>query len=369
VESHGAAARRQASPPIPGPSADAAQPACRLGEIPLSSPFLLAPMAGYTDRSFRRICRELGAGLVYTELASADGLYYGGRKTWEILESDDRERPLGAQLFGVDTDRLVHAAREIGKTGRFDLVDLNMGCPVRKIVRRGAGAAMLRDPGLVESYVARLVGAVDLPITAKLRTEWEPGDGAGLAAARAAERGGATAVAMHARGRRRRHRGAADLDALARVREELRIPVIGNGGIRVARDALEMMRRTGVAAVMIARGALGYPWIFREAVALSRGREIGRPSLEERRAMILRHYDLTLEAYATRSRRNPEFAASVHFRKHAIAYFQRLPGYTEFAPRVRLLVDRDSTRREIEQQLVSIETARHGKASSDTTPR
>ena len=164
-------------------------------------------------------------------------------------------------------------------------------------------------------------------------------------------------MTVHARAWQRRHRGEADLNALARVRERLGIPVIGNGGVRVAQDALDMMTRTGVAAVMIARGALGYPWIFRETAALQEHRPVEPPSLDEWRSVILRHYGLTLEAYATRSRRDPEFAATVHFRKHAIAYFKRLPEYTCFAPCIGSLVDRDSTQNEIGRQFERVEAA------------
>ncbi len=323
----------------------------RLGDLEPANPFLLAPMAGYTDQAFRKICRGLGAALVYTEVVSADGLHYGGRKTFHLLQADPSERPLGVQIFGADDDRLVEAARRVERLERFDLLDLNMGCPVRKIVRKGAGAAMLRDPERIAVSVRRVVESVDLPVTVKMRSGWERDDEAGLEAARAAASAGAAAVTMHARPWRRKHRGEADWEILRRLAGELPVPLIGNGGVRTAADAVRMLEETGVQAVMIARGAIGYPWIFRESVDRWRGREPVPPTLEEIRETMLRQIDLTCRMFEERERPDPEKNAAIHFRKHAIAYFKRLPGYREFAPRVRKMVDRESARREVIEQI------------------
>ena len=242
----------------------------KLGALQLPKRYFLAPLAGVSDWPFRLLCREMGAAIAHTEMISSHGLVHGGDQTLTYLERPVEERPFAIQVFGHDADVLAAGARvAVEKYGPVDAVDINMGCPVRKVCCHGAGAAMLKDPVVVERTVRKVVDAVQpLPVTVKLRAGWDEEHRNAPEAARACEQGGAVAVGLHPRTRAQMYRGRADWDLIRRTKEAVGISVWGSGDLFTAEAALRMLRETGADAARIARGACGYPWIFRELLAL-----------------------------------------------------------------------------------------------------
>lgn len=287
------------------------------GFIP-ETPFFLAPMAGFTDFAFRNICGEMGASLLYTEMVSAKGLCYNDRRSMELLELTEG-KPTGFQIFGSEPDFLARAAEKLDPLGNV-LLDVNMGCPVPKIVKNGEGSALLRDPELIYRIILALKNATDKPVTAKIRTGIQDApEDAYLSAAQAIEEAGAAAIAVHGRTREMYYSGACDRGAIRRVAETVSIPVIGNGDIRSYADAKSMMEETGCDYVMIGRGALGNPWIFRELTAGLKGEPFTPPTAEEKRAMMIRHYR-AMEAD------KGEYTAVREMRKFTPRYLKGSPG-------------------------------------------
>jgi tRNA-dihydrouridine synthase B len=234
-------------------------------------PFVLAPMAGITDKAFRVYMKKLGAGVVISELVSANGIKYGGEKTFKLLEYDEIERPVGLQLFGEDPETLATAAQVVEELGA-DFIDLNFGCPVKKVVSKGAGAAALRDPVQLGNILRAVKGAVKIPVTIKIRTGWEQSERNAVEVLHVAHNEGITWVSIHGRTRSQGYSGRADWDYIASVKAVSPIPVIGNGDILTAEQAEERRRTSGCDAVMIGRGSLKNPWIFAEAQNLFQGR-------------------------------------------------------------------------------------------------
>jgi nifR3 family TIM-barrel protein len=235
--------------------------------IRLYTPVFLAPMAGFTDAAMRRVCHQHGAGLTYTEMVNATGILRDSGKTWQLLETLPGEGPVVAHLYGSEPQVLADAAARVAATGRFVAIDLNAGCPMRKITTNGSGAALMKDPDRIAGIVAAMGSATDLPITVKTRIGRHPDRVLGMEILRAVEAAGGAAITFHGRFASQEHSGDVRLDLLAELKRASRIPVIGNGGIRTAADARQMFRETGVDAVMVARGALGNPWIFSDLSA------------------------------------------------------------------------------------------------------
>ena len=311
------------------------QMAMKIGKISIPEVAVLAPMAGYTDLNFRLICKEQGCGLVYTELVSADCLLRGVRRSIRLVETDPQERPVGVQLYGADVDKLAEAARWVEEHVPCDLIDLNMGCPVARIVSRGEGAALMRDPRLVERLVNAVSRAVSLPVTAKIRAGWKDGEINAIEVSQAIEAGGCKAIAVHARTRAQKHEGAVDFSLLAAIKATVGIPVLGNGGIRSAADALHMREQTGVDAVMVARGALGNPWIFQQITDAWESRPMRIPSESERLAMLERHLRGSVVtsirwSHKTREIENAEGRAVASMRGHLLQYVSGSAGGREF---------------------------------------
>lgn len=281
---------------------------------------LLAPMAGVSDEAFRTLCREQGADLTYTEMVSAKGLSYANEKTRHLLHLAEGEDQVAVQLFGHEPDVMADQARwveqEMGETLAY--LDINMGCPARKIVSKGDGSALMKTPDLAAAIVRAVNAAVEHPVTVKFRRGWAKGDETCVEFARRMEDAGAAAVAVHGRYALQLYRGRADWDAIARVKAAVSIPVVGNGDVKSGADAVALVERTGCDAVMIARAAEGNPWVFAQCKAALAGEpEPAKPSVEERIAMARRHARLLAE----REGRN-----IVRMRKHAMWYMTGLPG-------------------------------------------
>lgn len=277
----------------------------KIGDLKLDNPFVLAPLAGFTDKTMRTLCEQQGASLTFTEMVSGKGLKYGDRKTRKLLGLTEQEvsaarsgcgcGAAGYQLFGNDPEILKAAARELAECDNVAL-DLNCGCPVPKIVKNGEGSALLKKIDLLYDCVTAMVNAASKPVTVKIRKGFARGENVAVEAARAAEAAGAAAVTVHGRTREQYYEGDADWLVIADVKRAVNIPVIGNGDVRRGEDAIRMMEETGCDGVMIARGALGYPWIFRDAVSLWKyGEKPETPSREERIDMLIRHLDMLTE--------------------------------------------------------------------------
>ena len=283
--------------PVTAPAVKGAVRPVRLGRLLLPNRYFLAPLAGVSDWPFRLLCREMGASIAHTEMISSHGLVHGGDQTLSYLERPETERPFAIQVFGHEPDVLAAGARvAVDQYGPIDAVDINMGCPVKKVCCHGAGAAMLKDPALVERTVRMVVDAVSpLPVTVKLRAGWDDEHRNAPVIARACEQGGAVAVGLHPRTRAQMYRGRADWDLIRRTKEAVGISVWGSGDLFTAEAARRMLEETGADAARIARGACGYPWIFRELLALERGETPPEVTLGEWRATILRHVRLAIE--------------------------------------------------------------------------
>jgi nifR3 family TIM-barrel protein len=300
----------------------------RLAGIELAAPVVAAPMAGVSNPAFRLMARRFGAAMVYTEMVSAAGLVRDRARTWELTRVLPQERPVGLQLFGGDPETMHRAARLVSRLP-IDLIDINLGCPVRRVRRQGAGAALLLDPPRAAEVVAAVREATSLPVTVKVRLGWA-GDELERLLPPVLE-AGAEVVCLHARSVKQGFAGRADWDAIARLVSWCPVPVIGNGDVRSGRDAKAMLETTGCAAVMIGRGAMGNPWVFGRAAARIQGREPEPVSLEERRRALWEHMEL---ARATGGE-----GLALHFARQFMMWYSKgLPGsaaYRRLAGRCR----------------------------------
>jgi tRNA-dihydrouridine synthase B len=318
----------------------------RIGSLTLEAPVMLAPLAGVSDAPFRLLCREQGAASVCSELVSADGLTRGGKKTLRYLDFYPAERPVGVQLFGSDPRVMAEAARFVcglPEAVRPDFLDLNIGCPVRKVVTREAGAALLRNLPRLEAIVRAVVTASSLPVTAKTRCGWDDTLRNGVEVTRLFEQCGVALVAMHARTRAEKFDGPASWEMIGAAQAAVSIPVVGNGGVTSAREARRRLQETGAAGVMIGRAAFGNPWIFRETRALlERGEDLPPATPRERLTACLRQFRLLA------ARRPAEVYAVHEMRKHVAWYVKGLPG----ASTVRDRANRVESGAELEELLL-----------------
>jgi tRNA-dihydrouridine synthase B len=309
-------------------------------EVLLQNPLVLAPMAGITDFPFRVICKELGAGLVFSEMVSAEALIRESRRTFGMLHTDPAERPVGFQIFGSKPASMAEAACIVSQ-GEVDFIDINMGCPVPKVLKSGAGAALLRDIGLAREIMAAVISQSRVPVTIKIRLGWDTRNIVAVDLAQVAESLGVAAVTVHGRTKVQGFSGHADWSAIKEVKDSVTIPVIGNGDVHVARDVRRMMDETGCDGVMIGRAIQGYPWIFREAKQyLETGVVPPPPSYEERQAIMLRHLQDMIKLFG-------ESIGLREMRKHLCWYTKGLQGGAEFRERINYLDTVAEVRRDI----------------------
>ncbi|MBQ4595844.1 MAG: tRNA dihydrouridine synthase DusB [Firmicutes bacterium] len=312
-----------------------------MGDLQLDTPFVLAPLAGITDKAMRSLCAKQGASLVYTEMVSGKGLWYGDRKSRKLLEIGEDEGLVAYQLFGSDPEIMAHAVKDL-KDEKNPLVDLNVGCPVPKVVKNGEGSALLKKLDLLHDVVEAMVKNAGKPVTAKIRMGFERGTNTAVETAKVLESAGVAAVAVHGRTREQFYEGKADWDVIGEVKAAVSVPVIGNGDVMSGQDAIDVMQRTGCDGVMMARGALGNPWIFRDATALWKGEELPEaPTDEERIKMLLKHLDLIIEDKGER-------IAVREIRKHVGWYIKGMHGAAAFRREVNGIDDADVMRAAIE---------------------
>lgn len=293
----------------------------RIGNVTLKNNLILGPMAGVTDLPFRLLCAEQGAGLLCMEMVSAKAILYNNKNTRAMLAIDEREHPVSLQLFGSDPQIMGDMARRLESEGvPFDILDINMGCPVPKIVNNGEGSALMREPELAGEIIAATAKAIEKPVTVKIRKGFDEDHVNAVELAKIAEDAGAAAVAVHGRTREQFYSGEADWEIIARVKDAVSIPVIGNGDVTDGESAGKLLLQTGCDGVMIGRAARGNPWLFRQIAAyLEKGEILPAPSMEEKKEMILRHAELQLEIKG-------EYTGVREMRKHLSWYTAGLPG-------------------------------------------
>lgn len=285
----------------------------KIGDVQIDNPFVLAPMAGVTDLPFRKLCKEQGAGLICMEMVSAKAISFHNKNTEALMEIDKCENPVSMQLFGSEPELMARVAAEIEERP-FDILDINMGCPVPKVVNNGEGSALLKNPELIVKIVKSVSSAIKKPLTVKVRIGFENEPVDIVEIAKRVEDAGAAAIAVHGRTRQQYYSGTADWDAIRRVKEAVSIPVIGNGDVDSPEKAEALIKETGCDGVMVGRATRGNPWIFRELNHyFETGEKLPRPSAEEVREMILRHARMQIDLKG-------EFTGIREMRKHVAWY-------------------------------------------------
>ena len=291
-----------------------------IGNVKIKNQIVLAPMAGICNSSFRKIIKQMGAGLIYAEMVSDKAIFYNSKKTIDMLYMEDEERPITQQIFGSDVESFVMAAKYIYEHQHPDIIDINMGCPVPKVaVKSQAGAALLKNPQKIKEIVSAVVSSVPIPVTVKIRSGWDHEHINAVEVAKICEEAGAQAICVHPRTRSQGYTGKADWSIIKSVKEAVSIPVIGNGDIKSCYDAKRMLEETGCDAVMIGRGVLGNPWLIKECVTyLETGEVLAKPSPKERIDMCLYHLNLLKEL-------KNEHIACLEIRTHISWYLKGLP--------------------------------------------
>lgn len=296
----------------------------QIGNVKIKNQIVLAPMAGISNSAYRTIIKEMGAGLIYAEMVSDKAITYGSKKTQDMLYMTDFERPISQQIFGSDKESFVSAAKYIYETMRPDIIDINMGCPVPKVALRSqAGSALLKSPDKVYDIVSSVVEAVPIPVTVKIRSGWDSNSINAVEIAKIIEKAGAKAICIHPRTRSQGYSGQADWSIIKAVKENISIPVIGNGDIKSCYDAKRMLDETHCDAVMIGRAALGNPWLIKECVDyLETGIEPNKVTKDDKLNMIDKHFDYLLKT-------KPEALAVLEMRSHIAWYLKGISGASQ----------------------------------------
>ena len=288
----------------------------KIGNVVIDNQVVLAPMAGISNSAYRRICKEMGCGLIYAEMVSDKAISFGNKKTLDMLYMTDNERPIAQQIFGTDVESFVVAAKYIEKTMKPDIIDINMGCPVPKVALRAqAGSALLKNPQKIREIVSAVVAAVNVPVTVKIRSGWDSEHINAVEVAKICEEAGASAITVHPRTRKQGYSGKADWLIIKNVKDNVSIPVIGNGDIKTPEDAKRMLNETGCDAIMIGRGLLGNPWLIRNTLNYLAGRDYELPSTEEKIKMCIKHLKYLSET-------KDEKIAVLEIRSHAAWYLK-----------------------------------------------
>ena len=314
----------------------------KIGTVTLENNVFLAPMAGVTDQPFRLLCKEMGCGLVYSEMVSAKGMFYESKNTGKLLEVDERERPVAVQLFGSDPQIMADMAKRL-EEAPVDIIDVNMGCPVPKVVNNGEGSALMKDPKLAGKIVAALVKAVKKPVTVKIRKGFDESRVNAVEVAKILEDAGAAAIAVHGRTREQFYSGKADWEIIRRVKEAVGIPVFGNGDVDSPQRAAAMLRETGCDGIMIGRGAQGNPWIFSRVLRyLEEGEILPPPGRQEVKEMIFCHMEMLIRAKG-------EYTGIREMRKHVAWYTAGFPHSARLRGRINTVESPEEMRRALEE--------------------
>ncbi len=306
----------------------------KIGNVEIKNKVVFAPMAGISNESFRHIIKEMGAGLIYSEMISNMGIIYNSKNTIDMLKINDFERPISIQIFGSDTDSFIKAAKFVCEKIKPDILDINMGCPVPKVALKSqAGSSLLKNPQKIFEIVSNVVNIASIPVTVKIRAGWDDNSINCVEVAKTIEKAGASAIAIHPRTRSQGYSGNANWELIKKVKENVKIPVIGNGDIKNIYDAKRMIEETKCDAIMIGRASIGNPWIIKECIEyLENDKIIDKPSYKERVDMMVKHYELIKENTSERK-------AILDIKTHALAYLKYIPESKELKNKIAICKD------------------------------